>query len=69
MKYRHIGNTSIKVSEIGLGGNTFGPPRLDKEQTGAAITTERDGFRGTYWTEGGSALLLGVSFKFSAQIF
>ncbi|MDF1688682.1 MAG: aldo/keto reductase [Cycloclasticus sp.] len=37
MKYRYIGNTSLEVSEIGLGGNTFGPPRLDKEQSIACI--------------------------------
>jgi aryl-alcohol dehydrogenase-like predicted oxidoreductase len=33
MEYRQIGNTNLHVSVVGLGGNTFGPPRIDQEQT------------------------------------
>jgi predicted porin len=40
-----------------------------QEQTGAAITSKRSGFRDTYWAEGGRALLFGFSFNFSEQIF
>ncbi|PCI68100.1 MAG: aldo/keto reductase [Piscirickettsiaceae bacterium] len=54
MKYRHIGNTGLKVSEIGLGGNTFGPPRLDKEQSIACIRQAQE---------------LGVNFIDTANIY
>lgn len=33
MEYRNIGNTDLKVSRVALGGNTFGPPRLDEAQS------------------------------------
>ena len=39
------------------------------EQTGAAITTERDGFPDTYSDEGGRAVMFGVNFRFSKKIF
>ena len=29
MEYRELGQTGLKISAVGLGGNVFGPPRLD----------------------------------------
>lgn len=40
-----------------------------QEQTGAAVTRERNGYRDTYWREGGQVLLVGFSFDFSKKIF
>lgn len=37
------------------------------EDTGAAITTERGGYRETYWTEGGSAVAVGVRYDFDTK--
>ena len=31
MQYRQLGNSGLRVSQVGLGGNVFGPPRLDLE--------------------------------------
>jgi aryl-alcohol dehydrogenase-like predicted oxidoreductase len=33
MEYRAMGDSELKVSVTGLGGNTFGPPRLDEEMS------------------------------------
>ncbi|HEY7062826.1 MAG TPA: aldo/keto reductase [Chloroflexota bacterium] len=30
MQYRQLGTSGLRVSVVGLGGNTFGPPRLDE---------------------------------------
>ncbi len=35
------------------------------EQTGAAISSERGGYRDTYWAEGGKSVLFGASWSFS----
>ena len=35
MRFQTLGHTEIRVSALGLGGNTFGPPRID-----AATTTK-----------------------------
>lgn len=37
MRYRQLGTHEIVVSEVGLGGNTFGPPRLDLAASVACI--------------------------------
>lgn len=33
MEYRKLGSSDLLVSEVGLGGNVFGPPRLTQEQS------------------------------------
>jgi aryl-alcohol dehydrogenase-like predicted oxidoreductase len=30
VQYRQLGRSSLRVSAVGLGGNTFGPPRIDE---------------------------------------
>ncbi len=37
MQYRTLGRSDLRVSVIGLGGNTFGPPRLDAAASAACI--------------------------------
>lgn len=37
MQYRTLGASDLRVSVIGLGGNTFGPPRLAPEQSARCI--------------------------------
>lgn len=39
---REIGTSGIQVSVVGLGGNTFGPPRLDLAQTRKVIDAALD---------------------------
>ncbi len=39
-----------------------------REQIGAAISTRADGYRDTFWNEGGSAVVFGVSFAFSKKL-
>lgn len=40
MQYRKIG--SLEVSAVGLGGNTFGPPRIDEPATHAVLHAAED---------------------------
>jgi aryl-alcohol dehydrogenase-like predicted oxidoreductase len=37
MDYRPLGNTGLKVSAVGLGGNVFGPPRQDLPSSIATV--------------------------------
>jgi aryl-alcohol dehydrogenase-like predicted oxidoreductase len=39
---RRLGGTSLQASVLGLGGNTFGPPRLDAEQSTLVIHAALD---------------------------
>ena len=39
---RHLGRSGIEVSVVGLGGNTFGPPRLDEAMTTRVIAAALD---------------------------
>lgn len=54
VRYRKLGSSNLSVSVSGLGGNTFGPPRLDKGQSVACIRRARD---------------LGVNFIDTANIY
>jgi aryl-alcohol dehydrogenase-like predicted oxidoreductase len=54
IEQRPLGPSGIEVSVVGLGGNTFGPPRLDEDQTRAVIA---------------AALDLGVSFVDTAIVY
>ncbi len=42
MQYRNIGSSDLNVSVVGLGGNVFGAPRLDKATSIANIHHARD---------------------------
>ena len=42
MEYRKLGGSDLNVSVLGLGGNTFGPPRLDQEETSKVIHSAQD---------------------------
>jgi aryl-alcohol dehydrogenase-like predicted oxidoreductase len=68
MEYRQIGNTDLHVSVVGLGGNTFGPPRIDQEQTTKNINHALElgiNFFDTaiIYTEGKSELFVGNALK------
>lgn len=39
---RQLGRSGIEVSVVGLGGNTFGPPRLDEAETTRVIAAALD---------------------------
>ena len=41
MKYRHLGNSGLKVSEIGLGTNNFGG-RMDPDQAAEVLNAAID---------------------------
>ncbi len=42
MEYRNLGGSSLSVSVVGLGGNTFGPPRIDEAATHRVIHAAQD---------------------------
>ena len=42
MKQRSLGSSGISVSVVGLGGNTFGPPRIDEAATVEVIHAALD---------------------------
>lgn len=42
MEYRNIGRSDLKVSAVGLGGNVFGAPRLDRQASQANISRARE---------------------------
>ncbi|HLF78882.1 MAG TPA: aldo/keto reductase, partial [Dehalococcoidia bacterium] len=42
MEYRRLGNSELHASVIGLGGNTFGPPRIDKDMALRCIHAAQD---------------------------
>ena len=42
LQQRSLGSSGIKVSLLGLGGNVFGPPRLDVDQTRLVIDAALD---------------------------
>lgn len=42
MEYRTLAGTDLKVSRVGIGGNTFGPPRLDEAQSIRTIHAAQD---------------------------
>ncbi|WP_075835768.1 aldo/keto reductase [Rhodococcus sp. YL-1] len=42
MQYRKLGRSEIQVSVLGLGGNTFGPPRLDRDTSIQVIRAALD---------------------------
>lgn len=39
---RRLGTSDLEVSVVGLGGNTFGPPRLDEAETARVISAALD---------------------------
>ena len=68
MEYRQLGNTDLKVSVVGLGGNTFGPPRIDQAQSTKNIHRALDlgvNFIDTaiIYTEGQSERYIGNALK------
>jgi aryl-alcohol dehydrogenase-like predicted oxidoreductase len=42
MEYRKLGNSDLNISAIGLGGNVFGPPRLDEAASIRSIHFAQD---------------------------
>jgi aryl-alcohol dehydrogenase-like predicted oxidoreductase len=54
VEYRQLGNSELRVSVVGLGGNTFGPPRLDEATSRRVID---------------AALELGINFVDTAHVY
>jgi aryl-alcohol dehydrogenase-like predicted oxidoreductase len=42
MEHRRLGTSDVAVSAVGLGGNTFGPPRLDEKRASRVISAALD---------------------------
>jgi len=42
MEYRQLGTSDLRASVVGLGGNTFGPPRIDEASTHRVIDAAID---------------------------
>ena len=66
MEYRHLGQTDMKVSAIGVGGYPFGPPLLGQQETTAVVNAALEhgiNFFDTsdVYGEGQSEDLLGVA--------
>jgi aryl-alcohol dehydrogenase-like predicted oxidoreductase len=42
VEYKNLGGSSLRASVVGLGGNTFGPPRISEEETHRVLHAAQD---------------------------
>ena len=42
MEYRNLGGSELRASVVALGGNTFGPPRIDEQATHRVVHAAQD---------------------------